>query len=81
MTVNTAWDDMTSNPDWIPYKDTKGFIKFEYLDKIPMFKVNNMRIEKVNNEGATVIDIGYPIGHDMSISGFYEMEKSMIKWN
>ena len=80
-TVKSAWDDMVNNPAWLTYKDSKGFIKVEYLDKIPMYKLNKMWIEKAKSEGATIIDIGYPIGHDMSISGFYEMEKSIINWD
>jgi hypothetical protein len=80
-TVNSAWDDMVNNPDWLPYKDSKGHILNEHLDKTPMYKLNKMWIEKAHEEGATIIDIGYPSDHDMSISAFYEMERTTIIWD
>lgn len=80
-TVNSAWDDMAKNPAWDIYRDANGFIKVEHLYKVPMYKLNKMWIEKAGLEGATILDIGYPIGHDMSISGFYEMERTTIIWD
>ena len=80
-TVNSALDDMVKNHEWDIYRDSRGYIKPQYLDKIPMYKLNKIWIEKVKKDGATIIDIGYPAGHDMSISDFYEMEKSTIIWD
>ncbi len=80
-TVNSAWDDMKNNPAWDLYRDDRGYIKLEHLDKTPMYKLNRIWIQKARADGATIIDMGYPSGHDMSISGFYEMEKSTITWD
>ncbi len=80
-TVQSAWEDMTKNSKYDIYRDLNGYIKIEYLDQTIMFKLNKTWIEKANNEGYTILDIGYPKTHDMSLSGFYEMEKSSVNWN
>ena len=79
-TVNSAWDDMKKNP---LYKDMKdpitGHIKEEYIEQIPMYKLNKQWVEYIQLEGFTIIDIGYPQGVT-SESLFYNMEISTINW-
>ncbi|MDD2278174.1 MAG: hypothetical protein PHS05_03845, partial [Bacteroidales bacterium] len=79
-TVNSAWDDMKKNP---LYKDMKdpitGHIKAEYIEQIPMYKLNKQWVEYIQLEGFTIIDIGYPQGVT-SESLFYNMEISTINW-
>lgn len=78
-TVNSAWNDMVTNPNYDNYKDLNGFITAEYIELIPMYKVNKKWVEKMVNEGFTIIDIGYPQGVTTE-SLFYNMEISTINW-
>jgi len=64
------------------YKDFRlesGFIKDEHILDIPMGKANKRWIEIVQEEGYTIIDVGYPKGVT-SDSPFYNMEINTIKW-
>ena len=79
-TVNSAWDDMVKNPIYKDMKDpVTGHIKAEYIEQIPMYKLNKQWVEYIQTEGFTIIDIGYPHGLT-SESLFYNMEINTINW-
>ncbi len=71
---------MVNNPAYINMKDPNtGYITAEYIDQIPMYKLNKKWVEQIQLEGFTIIDIGYPQGLT-SESLFYNMEINTINW-
>lgn len=79
-TVNSAWDDMMNNGVYDYMKDpVTGHIKAEYIEQIPMYKLNKQWVEYIQTEGFTIIDIGYPQGLTKE-SLFYNMEINTINW-
>jgi len=56
-----------------------GYITAEYIEQIPMYKLNKKWVEQIQLEGFTIIDIGYPQGLT-SESLFYNMEINTINW-
>ena len=79
--VDSAWKDMVRNKKWDKYRHksgpNKGRVKDAYLDKLPMYKLNEKWIESKNNSGATILDIGNPV---KSNSLFYIMEQRAVSW-
>lgn len=53
-------------------------IRPEYIEKIPMGKMNRIWIEEAKNNGYTIIDIGNPLNRDFST--FYDIELTIMNW-
>lgn len=56
----------------------KGWILDDELSKTMMYKANKIWANKLKMQGYTVIDIGYPIGSNLSQSVFYNMERLIL---
>lgn len=55
-------------------------ITAEYIEQIPMYKLNKQWIEYIQLEGFTIIDFGYPFGVELDPSLFYNIEINTINW-
>jgi len=79
-TVNSAWDDMTDLSKYKDWRQANGFIKDEFIPRLPMYKVNKMWVDIIQRNGYTILDMGYPSGVTLE-SIFYNMEVKFIKWD
>ena len=79
-TVTEAWNDMISNPEYTDFRDENNRILPEFLEKIPMFKLNQQWINECKLKNFTIIDIGAPPNSNRS-SLFYDMEVNTVNWD
>ncbi len=79
-TVTEAWEDMVTNKSYARMRGSDNKILPEFLDQIPMYKLNQRWITEHQISGKTIIDVGAPPKSNRS-SLFYDMEVNSINWN
>ncbi len=79
-TVDMAWNDMVNNRAYREIKNSIGIIDdINYLENLPMFKLNRKWIEKIKADGYEVINISNPTSVE-SESLFFNMEKLIMNF-
>jgi hypothetical protein len=79
-TVTEAFNDMVENDKYDGMRGLDNKILPEFLDQIPMYKLNEQWITEHKTSGKTILDVGGPANSNKT-STFYNMEINSINWN